>query len=286
MSARQPHEVLVSAGNADAPIVVNDVSLAPIEYRGARVMTLAMMDAVHKRTDGTAGRNFRENRARLIDGEDFHEIDQPDEIRRLGFSRPQGGVPAMVLVLTETGYSMLVKSFTDNLAWDVQRQLVKAYFKPATKPTPAPRHVGVDPALSAARRSRAIASNAKTAASLCALFPGLGQAAQQTIYAKLVNAAAGEEVVPLPQVEQLMGATEVGKIYGVSAHAVGALANANCLKVEQYGEFAMDKSQYSNKQMASFRYNPAGVAKIGELLGQKSNPAPPQGQHQLSLDPE
>lgn len=286
MSARQPHELLAGVGNG-APIVVNDVALAPIEYRGARVMTLAMMDAVHKRPDGTARRNFNENKARLIEGEDYHEMNQPDEIRTLGITRPQGGTPAVVQLLTETGYSMLVKSFTDDLAWDVQRQLVKAYFKPATKPAPGQRHVGVDPALSAARRSRAIASNAKTAASLCALFPNLGQSGQQTIYAKLVNAAAGEEVVPLPKIEQLLSATEVGEIYGISSHAVGALANANDLKVDQYGEFAMDKSRHSNKQMTTFRYNSAGVAKIGELLGQKSKPiAPWQDQQQLGLNTE
>lgn len=109
-------------------INIGGIDLAPIEYRGARVMTLSMMDSVHKRPDGTAGRNFRENRERLVEGEDFFEINQPDEIRRLGVSRPQGGTPAMLLVLTQTGYSMLVKSFTDDLAWDVQRQLVKSYF--------------------------------------------------------------------------------------------------------------------------------------------------------------
>ncbi|NHZ38355.1 ORF6N domain-containing protein [Massilia sp. CCM 8692] len=107
--------------------------MAPIEHNDQRVMSLTMIDQVHQRPDGTAGRNFRENRGRLVAGEDFFEIDQPDEIRRLGFSRPQGGVPAMVLLLTETGYSMLVKSFTDDLAWHVQRQLVKSYF---TKPAP------------------------------------------------------------------------------------------------------------------------------------------------------
>ncbi|NHZ88637.1 hypothetical protein F2P45_06310 [Massilia sp. CCM 8733] len=116
---------------------INGIALAPVEHHGQRVMSLAMIDQVHQRPDGTAGRNFRENRSRLIAGEDFFEIDQPDEIRRLGFSRPQGGVPAMVLLLTETGYSMLVKSFTDDLAWDVQRQLVKSYFaKPATLADP------------------------------------------------------------------------------------------------------------------------------------------------------
>lgn len=147
---------------------------------------------------------------------------------------------------------------------------------------PVPRQLGVDPALSAFRTARAIATNAKTAASLCALFPGLGQAAQQTIYAKLVNAAAGDEIVPLPVVEKMVSATEVGKIYSVSANAVGKLANAYGLKIPQYGEFMMDKSKSSDKQMTSFRYNAAGIAVIGEILSSKD--APPQ--QQLGLDPE
>lgn len=118
-----------------ALVKINDVALAPIDYRGVRVMTLSMMDAVHKRPDGTARRNFNENKVRLIAGEDFHDLNQPDEIRTLGFTRPQGGTPATVVLLTETGYSMLVKSFTDDLAWDVQRQLVKSYFaKVSAKP--------------------------------------------------------------------------------------------------------------------------------------------------------
>lgn len=148
---------------------------------------------------------------------------------------------------------------------------------------PAPRQLGVDPALSAFRTARAIATNAKTAASICALFPALGQAAQQTIYAKLVNAAAGDEIVPLPVVEKMVSATEVGKIYGVSANAVGKLANAYGLKIPQYGEFMMDKSKSSDKQMTTFRYNAAGIAVIGEILGNQKQ-APPQ--QQLGLDPE
>jgi phage antirepressor YoqD-like protein len=53
-------------------------------------------------------------------------------------TRPQGGTPAMVLLLTETGYSMLVKSFTDDLAWEVQRQLVRSYFKQTRAAIAAP----------------------------------------------------------------------------------------------------------------------------------------------------
>ena len=58
------------------------------EYQGKRVVTLKDVDAVHQRKPGTASRNFRENRMHFIDGVDFYKINQPDEIRRLGISRP------------------------------------------------------------------------------------------------------------------------------------------------------------------------------------------------------
>ncbi len=118
-----------------ATIIIGDTSLPIVEHDGQRVVTLTVVDRVHRRPEGTAGRSFRENRHRFVPGEDFHEETQPDEIRRLGFSRPQGGTPGKIILLTETGYLMLVKSFTDELAWDVQRQLVKAYFR-ASAPVP------------------------------------------------------------------------------------------------------------------------------------------------------
>lgn len=76
------------------------------EYQGKRVVTLKDVDAVHQRKPGTASRNFRENRMHFIDGVDFYKINQPDEIRRLGISRPQGGTANEVTLITETGYLM------------------------------------------------------------------------------------------------------------------------------------------------------------------------------------
>ena len=104
------------------------------EYQGKRVVTFKDVDAVHQRKSGTASRNFRENRMHFIDGVDFYKINQPDEIRRLGISRPQGGTANEVTLITETGYLMLVKSFTDDLAWKVQRELVDSYFRERTEP--------------------------------------------------------------------------------------------------------------------------------------------------------
>lgn len=115
---------------------IHNTDLAVREWNGERVVTLPDIDRVHERPSGTAGRNFREHRDRLIEGMDYIHISEADEIRRLGFTRPQGGIPAEVLLITESGYLMLVKSLTDDLAWQVQRQLVSSYFraKPVDNP--------------------------------------------------------------------------------------------------------------------------------------------------------
>lgn len=106
-----------------ANLTVNNTPIEIKEYDGQRVVTFKDIDSVHGRPDGTARRNFNANKEHLIDGVDYYKI-QPNEIRTVGIKSPNGGT-----VVTETGYLMLVKSFTDDLAWDVQRTLVNCYFR-------------------------------------------------------------------------------------------------------------------------------------------------------------
>ena len=106
---------------------INDVAITVKEHKGVRVVTFKDIDAVHGRPDGTARRNFNTNKSHLIEGEDYFKI-TPDEFRTaIGDmdSRQQNDVT----LITESGYLMLVKSFTDDLAWEVQRELVKGYFR-------------------------------------------------------------------------------------------------------------------------------------------------------------
>lgn len=110
---------LIHIGNSDISIK---------EYNGQRVVTFKDIDLVHGRPDGTASRNFRSNKEHFIEGEDFFRV-SPDEIRRARlFDIPDKATTDYALI-TEQGYLMLVKSFTDDLAWEVQRQLVSSYFK-------------------------------------------------------------------------------------------------------------------------------------------------------------
>ncbi len=109
-------------------ILIQGVELARIEYQGEQVVTFAQVDKVHERPEGTAGRVFRDNRSRFVRGEDFLVLDQPDEIRRLGFLRPQGGTAASVILITKRGYLKLTKPMSDDRAWAVQGEMVDRYF--------------------------------------------------------------------------------------------------------------------------------------------------------------
>lgn len=118
-----------SVNNGSNLISIHGKQIVPKEYEGVRVVTFKDIDELHERPEGTASRNFRQNREYFIENEDYFVINQPDEIRRLGFERPQGGIPEKVMLITESGYLMIVKSLKDELAWVVQRELVKSYFR-------------------------------------------------------------------------------------------------------------------------------------------------------------
>ena len=136
-------------------VTIHNTQLPVVEYRGQRVVTLAMIDQVHERPDDTAGRNFREHRDRLIVGSDYYVIARSEnsEIRGLGFDVPNRGL----IVLTEQGYLMLVKSLTDDLAWTVQRQLVSNYFRPAPAPALPGDYITALEHLLATKRSEQLA---------------------------------------------------------------------------------------------------------------------------------
>lgn len=105
-------------------VTINDSDISVKEYNGKRVVTFKDIDLCHGRPDGTARKRFNDNKRFFIEGEDYFNI-LKSEKRTLGFEVPNRGI----IVLTESGYLMLVKSFTDDLAWQVQRQLVNTYFK-------------------------------------------------------------------------------------------------------------------------------------------------------------
>ncbi len=115
-------------------------------------------------------------------------------------------------------------------------------------------------------KAQALEKNIASAREIMSLFPHLGDSANQVIVATLVNPLLGQDVVPLPEVEEhYYPASEVARMLGCSANKVGRLANQHKLKTNQYGKFFLDKSRYSDKQVEAFRYNADGVAALRHL---------------------
>lgn len=109
----------------------NQQQLTIKEFNGKRVVTLKDIDDLHRRPEGTASRNFRNNKDKFVSGEDYWHL-QNEEAGDFATTNFVGTNPSKtreLVLLTESGYLMLVKSFTDDLAWKVQRQLVNSYFR-------------------------------------------------------------------------------------------------------------------------------------------------------------
>lgn len=108
-------------------VQINSTDLSVKEFKGQRVVTFKDIDMLHERVEGTAGRNFRENKIHFVENEDFFFIKPADvgnnEIRRSEINNKG------TYLITESGYLMLVKSLQDDLAWKVQRELVNNYFR-------------------------------------------------------------------------------------------------------------------------------------------------------------
>ena len=103
---------------------INNLELVVKVYQNQRVITFKDIDAVHERPEGTARRNFNTNKKHFLKGEDFFQRNSLEAQNEFRILTPNG-----LILITESGYLMLVKSFTDDLAWQVQRQLVKNYFR-------------------------------------------------------------------------------------------------------------------------------------------------------------
>ena len=126
---------------------INGRAIERIEYKDQPVITMPMMDDLHERPKRTAQRNFQKNKSKFIEGEDFYLL-KGEELSQFKANRGRNSSPVSensanrarnscsvignqaneAIILTKSGYGMLVKSFNDDLAWQVQRALVNHYF--------------------------------------------------------------------------------------------------------------------------------------------------------------
>lgn len=114
-------------------VKINEDEIVVKEYENQRIVTAWDIAKVHKREVKTINQSFKLVKDKMIENEDYFIIEKSEKLRseNLTLKNLWDNAPAAkeIILFTESGYLMLVKTFTDDLSWDIQRQLVKGYFK-------------------------------------------------------------------------------------------------------------------------------------------------------------
>ena len=88
----------------------------------------------------------------------------------------------------------------------------------------------------------------------------------QICQCKAAELVAGEQILPMPKVAKMYSATQIGKMFGVSANKIGRLANKYNLTTDKDGELCGDITS-SGRQVQNFYYYEEAIEKFGEILG-------------------
>ena len=193
-------------------IKVDNKELTVKEWKGQRVVTAWDISKLHEREVREVKQNFNYIKDKLISGEDYYLITRKE-----------------IPVFTESGYLMLVKTFTDDLSWKIQRMLVKSYFK--LKET-----IKKIPEITEYQLKNQKIRDRYSRAKLSKEFLEIAKTRNNPLFKEVLTAYAGntladENILPLPRLEQkTYTATEIGNMLGISATKVGKIANEHNLK--------------------------------------------------------
>lgn len=95
----------------------------------------------------------------------------------------------------------------------------------------------------------------------------LSAESKNILVAKAAEVLAGTELIPQPDFDQkTYSAAEVGKILGVTAHKIGRISNEHKMKIPEYGAWYRSKSEYSDREVDTFRYNDKAIERFRSIL--------------------
>lgn len=202
-----------------------------------------------------------------IDIIDLKDVNFEITLRDLGFNQGQINRSSHIYMLSERGYAKLLKILEDDKAWEIYDELVDNYFnmrlavKTDNKQILAGKRLKIMEDNAATRKANALYKIAMETSS---------NTNRERLLAKAAEALTGERFTPSATQEDY-SATEVGKMYGISAQKVGRIANQLGLKADKpgqnkFGRWALSKSKHSNKEVDQWLYSKAGAEKIGKFL--------------------
>ena len=242
-------------------------SLQVVETNNQRVLTTAQIAEQYGTDTRIISNNFNRNEKRYVEGKHYYCL-TGDVLREFKANhqfddlRPNTN---KFYLWTEKGALMLAKSLNTDQAWQAYECLVDTYFS-VREQGQLPQRPDRTKALEV-KEMNARVRMSNQFLKLANAETSMSKDYKSILIAKAAEVLAGEEILPLPKSEQKMyTATEIGKMFGVSAQKIGRLSSQYGMKTEEYGEFYKDKSPYSSKEVDAFRYNVKAVNPLPETL--------------------
>lgn len=169
-----------------------------------------------------------------------------------------------IYLLSERGYSKLLKILEDDVAWEQYDKLVDEYFdirsgrKEKSKFTERESDTRSNNSF-----ARVINSFNKILSN-----PNISEEATRKVNIKLEQfLACGDITLIKPIGRKVCLAKEIGRTLGISKNKVGRLAKANNLKTEEYGEWFKEK--VNGKEVQNFMYYDNIIPVLKKIIGEQ-----------------
>lgn len=170
--------------------------------------------------------------------------------------------------MTRDGFSLLVMGFTGSKALEWKLKYIQAFnameqelrqHKPIQTAEDKTKALEVKMMNARVRMSNQLLKLAKV--------DTLSEQYKSILVAKSAEVLTGEQLLPLPKsAQKTYSATDIAKMFNVSSQKIGRLAKEHNLKTSEYGEWYRDKSQYSSKEVDTFRYNDKAIERFHEIM--------------------
>lgn len=235
-----------------------------------KAMLVKDIAVIHGQTVGNINLLINRNIKRFKKGIDIIDLKAGNfaiVLNKSGFSQNQINATKNIYLLSERGYSKLLKILDDDKAWEVYDQLVDNYFnmRVAIKEN--------NPAIVKDKRLEIMEKNAATRKANLMYRIAMATESNSSKQSLLANAAkelTGEMTIPVMKKKEY-SATEVGNKAGITSNKVGRIANKFGIKAEQpgqnkYGRWSNSKSQHSDKEIPQWLYFDEGLKFIKEHM--------------------
>ena len=241
---------------------------------GKKALLVKEIADIHGRELKEINRRINDNRKRFKDDIDIVDLKGTEFavlLKHSGiYTQNSMNASLNIYLLSERGYSKLLKILEDDFAWEQYDKLVDGYFNMRNqlssgqvkqlKPKFKEKEIQTRFNNSVARKANALLKIAND--------PLTTKERKKALLAQATEVLIGsKEIKTLPQpIKKTYSATEIGKKLGISSNKVGRLANAHNLKTEEFGMVFKQTLEQNNKEVEDFRYYENVIPVLKELL--------------------